>query len=200
MNLTWIWSSRLARKVTWIRDESAMNLTCRFHVGQADSWRFHGTFIALSPCHFHGAFISLPLQIQALTWPKGKVPWKRHESAMKVSWNCLGGHVWGWNENDTKVTWKCHESAMKVPWKWGLIWIWHEYVTVDFEKISWENSWRFPLNYKIVEINYIIFISDSCQIHVTFMPLSTKQSSKQFHGMKMADSWHFPLKTISKLS
>jgi len=63
----------------------------------------HGTFMALSPCHSHGTFVSLSWQIR--TWPQRKAPEKCTESAMKISWNCLGSHVRG-----------CRQSAMNLPW------------------------------------------------------------------------------------
>ena len=91
-----------------------MNLTCRFHLGLADSR------------HFHGIFMANP------NMPKGK-PWKCHESAMNLPWICHASAMklfgktikitrkkapWKCHESDiaVKLTRKCHESDMKAPW------------------------------------------------------------------------------------
>ena len=163
----------------------------------------HRGFMSLS-CHFQpnrapNSFMALSLKLLSDNlelWEK--VPWKWHEydlfehdkfeaveSAMKVPWIChesvmklfggpCSGLKWKWHESDMKVPWKRHESAMKVAW------VWYEY---DMNMLQWISTifhGRFialSFNSKIVEIHYIIFISDSCQIHATFMALSW-----HFHG------------------
>ena len=88
-----------------------------------------------------------------------------------MAWN-VWSHVF---RVAVKVPWKCHESAMKVPWVWYeydknmIQWIWTIFHG-RFMALSFKNS-------KIVQIHHIIFISDSCRFHATFMALSWR-----FHG------------------
>ena len=106
------------RKVPWKRHESAMK-NCRnplYHIHVifiSDSCRFHGTIMALS-CHFLVIFISTP------NMAPPTVSWHFHGRFMLLSWYfplwpCLD-LPWRWHESAVKVTWgKCHESAMNLP-------------------------------------------------------------------------------------
>ena len=171
-----------------------MNLTCRFHVGLADSWHFQGTFPMSLSRHFHVTFMANPNMAKGESTKK--VPWICHESVMKLFGEPCSGLKWKSQESDMKVPWKRHESAMKVPW------VWYEY---DMPMIQWiwtifhsrfmALSWHFPLkNSKIVEIHHIIFISYSCRFHATFMALSWYFQPNRAPNSFMPFSWHFSWK------
>ena len=142
----------------------------------------HVTFTALS-CHFHG---------KSKHGQRGKY----QESTMNLPWKCHET-VWGamfgvemkitrkWHESAMKVPWKCHESDMNMTWQW--------YSGVGQFFIA--DSWHFPLkNSKIVEIHHIIFISDSCRFHATFMALSWYFQPIRAPNSFMQFSWHFSWK------
>ncbi len=133
---------------------------------------------------------------------------------MKVSWLCLGIHVRGWK----KVTWKRHESAMKVTWVWyefdmsmlqwiltlfhgrfmvlswyfplwpclDLPWKWHESAL----KVTWGKCPESATNLPDLHETYM---SDSSRIHPGFMTFSFKPRSNlcQIHGTFMVVAWQF---------
>ena len=123
MNLTWFWFFGTERNwhesavnPRWIRDESAMNLTCKCH---ETVWKSNKN--------------------------RKKAPWKCHERAMKPTWiwhiakNEAEIRQKKPNRQPTPTfwttfpmdfgrlypgkacMWKCHETAMKVTW------IWHDF-------------------------------------------------------------------------
>ena len=202
----------------------------------SDSSQFHRGFMALS-CHFHVSFTAMSdssrihvtcmslstkqsskqcLWMTILNFDNDnlelwkKVPWKFHESDMKVTWIWF---TWAWQFWSGR---KCHESPMNLPWKWhemfgamffgvrhesdmNMTWTCYSGFRQFFMADSWHFHGTFLKNSKIVEIHHIIFISDSCRFHATFMALSwqpQKLGSKHFHTISMALS----LKTSSKLS
>lgn len=77
---------------------------------------------------------------------EGKVPGTHHESAMKVSWNCLGSHVRGRHESDRQVAWKWHEIVMKVTWIWHTTELWQFWSFRESDvKVMWkchESAWE----------------------------------------------------------
>ena len=86
------------------------NLTCRFHLGLADSWHFHGK--------------SKHAQREKCQESARKVPWKRHESAMNLPWICHASAMKVFGKtvkiSSKKAPWKCHERAMKPTWIWHI--------------------------------------------------------------------------------
>ena len=119
--------------LTWMSESSHIAVPSwqinDIFASMSDSSRIHVTITAvlsLQSCHaqvryshviFMGLFLchltALGWQIQ--TWPKGKVPWKCHEPAIKVTWNYLASHVRGCSQRAINVPWKHHDSAMNLP-------------------------------------------------------------------------------------
>ena len=120
-----------------------------------------------------------------MKFPRLKVPWKCHESSMKVTWNwhetiIIFFQDWKPYEIDMNLPWICHETTLKVTW------IWYEYDTV--------NEVRQFSKFRESATNYQTYMKLSCQIHRGFMSLSfkpNKSKSCQIHGSFMAVSCQF---------
>ena len=167
-----------------------MNLTCRFHVGLADSWHFQGTFPMSLSRHSHVTFMANPNMAKGESTMN--LPWKCHETVWGAMFGLEMKMTRKWHESAMKAPWKCHESGMT------LIWIWHEYDTMDFDNFSWQIHGTFmALSFKdskTVEIYCITFISYSCRFHAIFMALSWHFQPNRAPNSFMPFSWHFSWK------
>ena len=117
---------------------------------------------------------------------------KRHENGMKVFRAKFLGLPWKSHDSAMKVAWKRHESEMNMIW-----WIW---TILEFLKESAMNlPWKIVQIHCIIFLSYsyqthATFMALSWRFHGTFMALwrqPRKTWLQTFHAIFMADSWDF---------
>ena len=160
-------------------------------------------------CQTHATFLSLSCQF--------------HVNFMPLSCHFHVDFAHGPPSSFMTLLWQIHSTLMALSPKYSKIAEMHQIIfmsypcqihvrlmslscrprTCNFMTLSWQIHGTFALKTPKLSKSPISY---SCNFHVPFMVLSwqpknnQKHGSKYFHAIFMADSWHFPLNTASKLS